>query len=151
MCPFWNKSSILISGNQLYFTLFFALEVQIMPSSQSFWKSDFLCHCSFTKLFFIMLKNVKENLTYLWRSYKYFGVYNMKAQYLRKSPIGSQSWNFRKNHQCWKNLGMFPSSRFWDTFFQPCLTCMSTTMCGRHHHIKVRRNIWFKNLDDRNH
>ena len=57
-----------------------------------------------------MLKCWGENLKYLWRSYKDFGMQNMWAR-------SSQSCHFGKILQCWKNLGMFPSSRFWDTIF----------------------------------
>ena len=71
-------------------------------------KSDFLGHCSLSQLF-MMLKSWAENLKYLWRSYKDFGMYNMWAEYLKKSTRSSQSCNFDKILQCWKNLGMFPS------------------------------------------
>ena len=39
-------------------------------------------------------------------------------------------------------------------FFQMCLTHMSTAKCVlqrvRYHHIKGRRNIWYKNIDNEN-
>ena len=55
----------------------FALKSQIMMLSQFVWKSDFLGHAHLHNFFFIMLKNLEENLKYLWRSYKDFGVNNM--------------------------------------------------------------------------
>ena len=88
-----------------------------MTLSKKFKKSDFLGHCSFTH-FFMMLKCWGENLTYSIRSYKDFGMHNMWAYYFKRYTRRSQRCTFGKLLQCWKNLGMFPSSRFWDkTFF----------------------------------
>ena len=39
----------------------------------------------------------------------------------QKSTRSRQSCNFGKILQCWKNLGMLPSSRFWDTIFFNCV------------------------------
>ena len=82
-------------GSNLFHPLF-GLKSQIMTLGKMFWKSYFIGHCSFIQ-FFIVLKSLEENLKYLWRSYKDFGVYNVCAYYLRKSTISSQSCNFRKN------------------------------------------------------
>ena len=101
----------------------------------------------------MMLKSWIENLKYLWRSYEDFGMYNMWAEYFKKSSISSQSCNFDKILQCWKNLGMFPSLRFWDIIFSALFNTYvyrRVLQRGRHHHIKGRRNIWSKNLDDGN-
>ena len=103
----------------------------------------------------MILKSWAENLKYLWRSYKEFGMHNMWAEYSKKkSTRSSQSCSFGKILQCWKNLGMFPSSRFWDIIFFNSVLHLCLPPCvlqrGRHHHIKARRNMWSKNLDDGN-
>ena len=85
----------------------FGLQSQIMTSSV----------IALLHNFFMMLKSWAENLKYSWRSYKDFGMYNMWAEYFKKSTRSSQSCNFGKILQCWKNLGMFSSSRFWDIIF----------------------------------
>ena len=77
-------------------------------------KSDFIV---FLHNFFMMLKSGGENLKYLWRSYKDFCMYYMWALCLKNSTRSRHSCNFGKILQCWKNLGMFPLSRFWDTIF----------------------------------
>ena len=66
-----------------------------------------------------MLRSWAENLKYLWRSYEDFGMYNMCAKYLKKNPPeAAKVATSVKFFNVEKNLGMFPSSRFWDTFFK---------------------------------
>ena len=64
--------------DQRIFHPLFGFKSQIMTLSQKFQKNDFLGHFSFTQ-FFMVLKTWGENLKYLWRSYKDFGMYNMRA------------------------------------------------------------------------
>ena len=70
----------------------------------------------------------------------------------KKSTRSSEVWNFGKNFQCWKHLGMFPSSRFWDTIVFNSVEHLCLPPCvlqgKRHRNIKRRRNIWSKNHDD---
>ena len=64
-----------------------------------------------------------------------------------------KSCNFVKILQCWKNLGMFPLSRFCDIiFFNYVYLCLPPCVLqrGRHHQMKGRRNIRSKNLDEAN-
>ena len=51
VCPIWTKTSIMISGTPNIFHPLFCLESQIMTLSLFSWKSDLLCHLSFTQLF----------------------------------------------------------------------------------------------------
>ena len=76
MCPFWTQSSIMILGTQIYSTLFLALSHKSWYKVKFFEKVIPLVHSLLHNLF-IMLKNWGENLKYLWRSYKDFGMYNM--------------------------------------------------------------------------
>ena len=55
---------------------------------------------------------------------------------------------------CQKKLGMFLSSRFWDTIFFNYVLHICLPPCvlqrGRHHHVKEEKYIWSKYLDDGN-
>ena len=57
----------------------FGLKSQIITLSKFFWKSDFLGHCLFTQLFFMMLTILEENQKYLWCLYEDCGVHHMLA------------------------------------------------------------------------
>ena len=106
-----------------------------------------------------MLKSWEGNQKYLWRSYKDFGMYNMWAKYFYKSTRSSQSCNFGKILQCWKNLGMFnilmmviPSSRFliWICLRQKVRQWLPPCVLqgGSHCLTFWQRNIRSKNLYD---
>ena len=101
-----------------------------------------------------MSKSWGENLKYSWRPNKDFGVHNMWALNWKENTRSSQSCNFGKILQCWKNLGMLRFSRLscWHfatttshTYLPPCVL-----QWGGHHHIKETRNIWGNKLETRN-
>ena len=68
--------------------------------------------------------------------------------------MNSQSCNFLNKILCWKTLGIFPHQDFEIIFFFNAVyhLCLSPYFLrrGRHHHIKGRRNSWFKNNEDGN-
>ena len=71
-----------------------------------------------------------------------------------KSTRSSQSCNFSKILQCWKNLGMLPSSRFlvWIFLCQKVRQWLPPCVLqgGSHCLTFWKRNIQTKNLDDEN-
>ena len=83
----------------------------ILSFLQKFQKNYFFGHCSFIQLVHDVEKLKRKPKIFVMVD-KDFGMYNMWAKYFKKSTRSSQSCKFGKILQCWKNLGMFPSSRF---------------------------------------
>ena len=50
-CPLWTQSSIMVSGTQIYFTLFLASSTKLRHQVKFVKKKYFLDHCLFTYLF----------------------------------------------------------------------------------------------------
>ena len=90
----------------------FGPKSKIITLSPKFQKSDFLGNCSFTQLFHDVEKLSRKPKIFVKVIQRFWW-----AEYFKKSTRSSQSCNFGKIFQCWKNLGMFPSSRFWDIIF----------------------------------
>ena len=93
----------------------FGFESQIMTLSQKCQKSDFLGHCSFTQLFHDVEKLRRKTKIFVKIIQRCWYTQHVGLIYKKKSTRSSQSWNFGRIIQCW-NLGMFPSSRFSDTY-----------------------------------
>ena len=74
--PLWIWSSIVISGTQIYFTLFLALSQKSWGLVIFFEKVIYYVIALLHNLF-IILTNLEKTQKYLWRSYKDFSVYNM--------------------------------------------------------------------------
>ena len=106
--------------DQRIFHPLFGLESKIMTLSQKFQKSDFFGHCYFTQLFHDVNKFRWTPKIFVKVIQRFWYVQHVGILFL-KSTRSSQSCNLGKILQCWKNLGMFPSSRFWDTTFFNCV------------------------------
>ena len=64
----------------------------------------------------MMLKSWAEKPKIFMKVIQRFWYVQHVAEYFKNSTRSSQSCNFGKILQCWKNLGIFPSSRFWYIF-----------------------------------
>ena len=117
-------------------------------------KSDFLGHWSFTQLFHDVEKLRRKSKIFVKVIQRFLVCTTCGFNILKKSTRSSQSYNFGKILQCWKNLGMLPSSRFlvWIFLCQkvrqwlpPCV------LHGCSHCLNFwQRNFWSKNDGNNN-
>ena len=133
----------------------FCFKSWIVTLSQKFQKSDFLGHCSFTQLFHDVEKLMRKPKIFVKVIQRFCYVQHVGLIFKKnKSTRRSQSFNFGEILQCWKNLGMLPSSRFLVCIFLCQTVRQWLPPCvphgGSHCVTFWQRNIRSKNLDDGN-
>ena len=115
--PFFDSAIYYDFRDISIFHPLFKLKSPIMTLSEKFEKSDFLGYCSFTQLFHDVEKLRRKHKIFLKVIQRFWCVQHVGLIFKKKPTRSNQSCNFGKILQFWKNLGMLPSSRFWDTIF----------------------------------
>ena len=125
-----------------------------MTLSQKFQQSNFLGHGYFTQLFHDVKKLRRKPKIFMKVIRRFWYVQHVDLIYKKKSTRSSPNFNFGKILQCWKNLGILPSSWFLVWIFLRQKVRQWLPLCvlhGSSHCFTFwQRNIQSKNLDDGN-
>ena len=120
---------------------------------KNFKKSYFLDNCSFTQLFHDVEKGRRKTKIFekvIQRFWYVLHVGLMFKKSTRRAKVATliKFFNVEKTKACFPHPDF--EIPFYPTLFNTYVITQCVLQCGRHYHIKGRRNIWSKNLDEVN-